>query len=337
MTGSDVIVNGRFLSRRVTGVERYAAEILRGLGKRVQVVRPGHSVHGMAGHAWEQFSLPRQIPSHSILWSPANTGPLVTRNQVLTLHDLSPLEHPEWFTPTFATWYRLFLPRLIRRVRRILVPSEYVRQNLLSHFHLPGDRVVVIPAGVDTDRFRKVVPAGGSGRYILFVGTLEPRKNLATLLEAWKQIEKFHPKVSLILAGTAGHVFSPVLLPQNIDRVRLTGYVPEEDLPALYSGAEVFVFPSFDEGFGLPVLEAMACGTPVVVSRCGALPEVAGEAGLFIDPHNPAELAEVLNECLADAGLRSSLVERSRQQAQRFSWQVSSEKVWKILRESHGN
>jgi glycosyltransferase involved in cell wall biosynthesis len=337
MIDPDVIVNGRFLSGPLTGVQRYAAEILRGLGQRVRVVRPGpeSGAKGMAGHAWEQFSLPRQVASGAILWSPANSGPLATPNQVLTLHDLSPLEHAEWFKPAYAAWYRLFLPRLARRVRRIITPSEYVRQKVLSRFHLPGERVVVVPGGVDTTRFRKVAPAGDGGRYILFVGTLEPRKNLATLLAAWQQIEKFHPEVFLVLAGGAGRVFSPIQLSQDIPRVKFAGYVAEDALPALYSGAEVFVLPSFDEGFGLPVLEAMACETPVVVSACGALPEVVGKAGLFIDPQQAEDLAAALNDCLSDANLRRCLVEDGLQQVQRFSWQASSEKVYAVLRESY--
>jgi len=335
MTGPDVLVNGRALARQVTGVERYTAEILRGLGERVRVIRPERDTQGIAGHAWEQFSLPRHIPSRSILWSPANSGPLATPNQVLTLHDLSPLEHPQWFKPAYAAWYRLFLPLLVRRVRRIITPSEHVRQRILSRFHLPGDSVVVVPGGVDPTRFRKVALTGGLGRYILFVGTLEPRKNLPTLLSAWQHIEKFHPDVCLVLAGSAGHVFSPVQIPHDIARVKFAGYVAEEALPGLYSGAEVFVLPSFDEGFGLPVLEAMACETPVVVSPCGALPEVVGKAGIYIDPHNAEELAEALNDCLADADLRHSLVESGLQQARRFSWQDSSEKIYAILRESY--
>jgi glycosyltransferase involved in cell wall biosynthesis len=336
MTGPEVIVNGRALSRRVTGVERYTAEILHGLGERVQIVRPGRGAQGMAGHAWEQFSLPRSVSSRSILWSPANSGPLATPNQVLTLHDLSPLEHPHWFRPAYAAWYALLLPLLVRRVRSIITPSEHVRQRILSRFRLPGERVVVVPAGVDTSRFRKVTPSGAWGRYILFVGTLEPRKNLPTLLAAWKQIEKFHADVSLVVAGAAGRVFSPIQLAQDIARVKFAGYVAEEALPGLYSGAEVLVLPSFDEGFGLPALEAMACGTPVVVSTCGALPEVVGKAGLFFDPHNVEELARVLNDCLSDADLRHSLVESGLQQVQSFSWQVSSEKVYAILRENYG-
>jgi glycosyltransferase involved in cell wall biosynthesis len=127
-----------------------------------------------------------------------------------------------------------------------------------------------------------------------------------------------------------------VHFPDKINRVRLAGYVAEEALPSLYSGAEVFVFPSFDEGFGLPVLEAMACETPVVVSNRGALPEVVGKAGLFIDPNNAEELAKVLNQCLTDGALRCSLAESGRRQAQHFSWQTSSEKVWDILRENNG-
>ncbi len=335
MAGPEVIVNGRALSRRVTGVERYTAEILRGLGQRVRIVRPDRDAQGIAGHAWEQFSLPRRVPSNSMLWSPANSGPLATRNQVLTLHDLSPLEHPEWFRPAYAAWYGLFLPVLVRRVKRIITPSEYVRQAILSRFPLPGDRVVVVPAGVDTSRFHQVALPAGRERYILFVGTLEPRKNLATLLTAWKQIEKFHTDVSLVVAGAVGQVFSPLRLAQDIARVKFAGYVADEALPSLYGGAEVFVLPSFDEGFGLPALEAMACGTPVVVSTCGALPEVVGKAGLFVNPHNAEELAGALNDCLSDANLRHTLVKGGLQQAQRFSWQSAAEQVYAILQESY--
>jgi glycosyltransferase involved in cell wall biosynthesis len=193
----------------------------------------------------------------------------------------------------------------------------------------------MVPGGVDTTRFRKVASAGDRGRYILFVGTLEPRKNLATLLAAWKQIEKFHADVCLVLAGGAGRVFSPIHVSQDIPRVKFAGYVAEEALPALYSGAEVFVLPSFDEGFGLPALEAMACETPVVVSSCGALPEVVGKAGLFVDPQQAEDLARALNDCLSDAGLRQRLVEDGLQQVQRFSWQASSEQVYAVLRESY--
>src|SRR5512140_218471 len=152
----DITVNGRFLTRRITGVERYGREILSVLPGPCRVELPGRSPHGWMGHVWEQLVLPRRLAPNSVLWSPANTGPLLVREQVLTLHDLSVLEHPEWFRDSFAAWYRLFLPILARRVRRIIVPSEFVKRKVTERFLLSPDQVVTIPAGVDTSKFHPV-------------------------------------------------------------------------------------------------------------------------------------------------------------------------------------
>src|SRR5678815_5757471 len=148
-TTSQVVVNGRFLTRRVTGVERYGHEILRYMGSSCRV----ESTHrqGWRGHAWEQFMLTTKLNRNSILWSPANTGPLMIRNQVLTIHDLSPLEHPEWYRGSFAGWYRLFLPILAKRVHRVLVPSAYVKQKVMRRFGL--ENVIVTPNGVNRSFF----------------------------------------------------------------------------------------------------------------------------------------------------------------------------------------
>ena len=149
----NVVVNGRFLKRQITGVERYSTEILRCLQDNVRVVLPRRWPHGLNGHLWEQLVLPRHLQHSDLLWSPANSGPLFVRRQVLTLHDISPLEHPQWFTPTFAGWYGLFLPVLLRMVQRIVVSSNYMREKLLSRFGMSGDRIAVAPGGVDRSIF----------------------------------------------------------------------------------------------------------------------------------------------------------------------------------------
>jgi glycosyltransferase involved in cell wall biosynthesis len=158
----------------------------------------------VVGHVWEQFRLPFYVGSHEILWSPANMGPLAVRNQVLTIHDLSPLENPGWYSPFFSYWYRLVLPQLARRVRMVTAPSQYVRRKVLHFFKLEDARVEVVPGGVDPKRFHPGVAAskGMPDRYILFVGTLQPRKNLYTLLESWAKISPRHPHVWLVIAET---------------------------------------------------------------------------------------------------------------------------------------
>lgn len=290
----EIVVNGRFLTRRVTGVERYGREILRFIGTRCRVERPRRNWNGAAGHAWEQFVLPARIGPQSVLWSPANTGPLAMRNQILTIHDLSPLEHPEWFRRSFARWYRLFWPRLARRVKIILVPSETVKRKVVARFGV--ERVIVAPEGVDTSVFHPKARGNTHDlpeRYILFLGSLAPRKNLAGLLRAWESICREFSYTWLVVAGAEGTVFRAQSLP-DAERVQYLGYAADADLPALYAGATVFALPSFDEGFGLPALEAMACGAPVLVSDGGALPEVVGEAGLVFRLSEPNGLEDAL-------------------------------------------
>ena len=336
----NVVVNGRFLERRITGVERYGREILSRLGnrpvlsegERPRVVRSEGWAYGVRGHLWEQVALPGQVGPDQILWSPANTGPLNVENQVLTLHDISPLEHPEWFQPVFTRWYRLFVPLLVRRVRRVVTPSEYIRVKLLRRFGLPAERVTVVPGGVDSRTFHPGVTSRLDlpSRYALFVGSLQPRKNLARLLSAWGRMKDTVPDAWLLIAGTGGSAFRTITL-AAAERVKFLGAVPDADLPGLYASATVFILPSLEEGFGLPLLEAMASGTMVMTSRAGALPEVVGDSGMFFNPLDVAEIADTLGSGLQDADLRESLCEKGLDRAQRFSWDTSAEMLWEVF------
>lgn len=331
-TTSQVVINGRFLARHVTGVERYGREILRLIGNDCRVESTPRQ--GWRGHAWEQLILPTKLNSHSTLWSPANTGPLMVRAQALTTHDLSPLEHPEWFRGSFAMWYRLFLPILARRVRKLFTPSEYVKQKVMRRFGVSD--VTVTPNGVDPLLFHpgaKQKAIGIPNCYILFVGSLEPRKNLDLLLSAWKEVKSDFEETWLIIVGVSGNVFKKVNFGPEMERVRFLGYVEDEVLAGLYANARVFVLPSQDEGFGLPALEALASGAPVIVSNGGALPEIVGEAGLIFCLSDEAGLSNSLRECLSNAGLRAELREKGLVRARHFSWQASAELVWKGLNE----
>jgi glycosyltransferase involved in cell wall biosynthesis len=331
-TVSQVVVNGRFLARRVTGVERYGREILRCFGSNYRVESTRRQ--GAMGHAWEQFVLPTKLNRNSILWSPANTGPLMVHDQVLTIHDLSPLEHPEWFQGSFAAWYRLFLPILARHVRRVFAPSEYVKQKVMRRFGI--NNVTVTPNGIDSYVFHPNAEQKEfdlPDRYILFVGSLEPRKNLDHLLRAWNEIKIDFKQTWLIIVGVSRNVFRSVNFPQKMERVRFLGYVEDETLAGLYAKATLLVLPSQEEGFGLPALEAMASGTPVIVSDGGALPEVVGKAGLIFCLSNPVGLKIALKECLSNARLRLELSEKGLLRAQQFSWKTTAELVWKTLNE----
>lgn len=328
----EIVVNGRFLSRPVTGVERYGREVLSCIGDnyRLEMTRS----NGVGGHLWEQFILPRRLNQQSVLWSPANTGPLAVERQALTIHDLSPLENPKWFRRSFAAWYSLFLPILVKRVQIIFTPSEYVKHKIIKRFG--SQNVLVTPNGVDMSFFHPdatqdqyKLPAS----YILFVGTLEPRKNLKALLQAWDRIQADFKDTWLVIVGANPRVHRPAGLPSDIDRVLYLGYVAENALPGLFANATLFVLPSLDEGFGLAVLEAMACGAPVLVSNAGALPETVGGAGFVYDLLDPAALAASIRQCLKNDELRSVLKEKGLARARMYSWRKTAELIWNTLNE----
>lgn len=327
----EIVVNGRFLSRRITGVERYGREILSYIGSNCRLEKTG--VNGLAGHAWEQFILPLKMNAGSILWSPANTGPLWIQAQALTIHDLSPLEHPEWFKKNFAAWYRLFLPILARRVRVVFTPSDYVKHKVEKQTGIRN--VIVTPNGVDVSRFHPQAKQDTftfPKRYILFVGSLQPRKNLQLLLQAWQTIKDEFKDLSLVVAGGVGPVFEAIKFVAE-ERVRFLGYVADSDLPGLYAHAALSVLPSLDEGFGLPALEAMACGTPVIVSNAGALPEVVGDAGLIFDVSKVDDLIRAIREVLCARNMRLTLQEKGLARAKTYSWRQSAERIWNTLHE----
>ncbi|MDX1948205.1 MAG: glycosyltransferase family 1 protein [Pirellulaceae bacterium] len=334
-----VQVNGRYLVQRVTGVQRYAREIVARLGDRVSVIAPRSAAKGMRGHLWEQAVLPCRL-RRGLLWSPSATGPLAVRSQVVTIHDCAFFDRPEGFTQTFAAWYRCLVPRLARQARRILTVSEFSRQRICEVCRVPAERVVVIPNGVESGWTRATSEQIAAARerlnlprpFVLCAGSLEPRKNLRRLLAAWRALGPAKEGLELVLAGAEGHVFQRAGLGDLPGDVRLVGYVSDADLRALFSAAEAFVFPSLYEGFGLPVLEALACGTPVVCSRGTSLPEVAGDAAVYVDPENVESIAAGIAQLLENRALRDDLSRRGPARATPFTWDAAAAQTWEALR-----
>ncbi len=257
---------------------------------------------------------------------------------VVTVHDLAFIR----FTQTFRGYNRAYLDfatRLsVRRAARILVVSEHTRREVIGLLGVPPERIVVTPNAV-REHFRVPDPAalaafraqkGLPAQFVLYVGTLEPRKNLTTLLEAYAEVVRHHD-VPLLVGGGKGWLYEAVF--QRLEqlglgeKVHFIGYIDEDELPLWYAAASVFVFPSLYEGFGMPPLEAMACGTPVITSNSSSLPEVVGEAGITVAPTDAAGFAEAIARVLRDADLRQALREQGLVQARSFSWRVTAERT----------
>lgn len=273
-----------------------------------------------------------------LLHGPANALPLLRAGlpAVLTIHDLAIYDHPEWFPP--GQWFstRVVVPNSARRARLVIVPSEATRRAVGRILGVAAARCRVIPHGVEAefslpastivrDRIRTTYAL--PPRYLLQVGTIQPRKNYETTLRALARLP-LAERVPLVVAGGFGWAFDPVVrLVEELrlkDWVRFIGYVGIRDLPALYQMATVVTFPSLDEGFGLPILEAFAAGTPVAASDGGAIPEVAGDAALLSPARDDAALAAHIARLLSDTPLRERQIAAGRARAATSNWAVSA-------------
>jgi len=348
MTNASIALNARFSVHRTTGMQRYGLELARRFGDQIQVVRPVRALRGPAGHLWEQIYLPSALHG-KLLWSPNNTGPLAVRRQVCTMHDLIPLDQPEWFSPRFAAWYEWLLPRLAKQVRHIIAVSEFTKHRVVELLAVPQEKVTVIPNGVD-ERFSPrseeeilcmrrslgiTCPA-----YLLYVGNLEPRKNLQRLLQAWAIAQRsVAPEIELVVAGAKGSslVFEECSLGTLPARVQFTGYVADDQLPALYAGSLALLYPSLYEGFGLPPLEAMACGTPVVTSAKTSLPEVVGDAAILVDAEDAESIADAITRIASSDPLRGELRRRGLERAKEFTWERTANLTLRLLLEQARN
>jgi glycosyltransferase involved in cell wall biosynthesis len=253
---------------------------------------------------------------------------------VVTIHDMTLYITPRFHRLKKLVLDRTLLPHVARRAAGIITVSNSARDDIVRYLRVPREKVRVVMNAV-SPVFRPVTdPAhltsvltryGINVPYVLYVGTIEPRKNIARLVQAFARLKRSGLPHKLVLVGQPGWHFQPIYAEierQGISRdVVLTGYVPEQALPALYSGAECMAFPSLYEGFGMPVLEAMACGTPVVTSHSSSLAEVAGDAALLVDPHSVEQIADALAHIHDDPQLAGDLVTRGLERASRFTWE----------------
>lgn len=332
---------------RQTGISRYVERLLAALPAALApddalvVLRSDDAIAARPGRraAWEQAVLPivarrRRL---DVLHAPVNVVPLlVPCPLVVTIHDLAYLRRPEVVPARRRRYFETLTRWSVRRARRVLAVSESTKRDIIELLGVSPERVAVTPLAADErfrplpsadlDRFRRT--AGIARPYVLYVGTVEPRKNLPALLRAFDRIAPDVPH-DLVILGPDGWMtaafYETLGAIRAGDRVRRQEFVAAEELPAWYGAADLFAFPSLYEGFGLPVVEAMACGTPVVTANVSSLPEVAGEAAVTVPPEDEAALAEAMARVLTDPALAASLRIRGIARAGTFSWSRTAE------------
>jgi glycosyltransferase involved in cell wall biosynthesis len=358
-TQQTLFINGRFLEQPVTGVQRYSREVLRaldGLLASEQIDRERYQLVCLAscaardlpnwkwirvetvgrrtGNLWEQLDLPWAARGR-LCFSPANVGPYFLTGQVVTVHDASVFAVPRAYSLPFRWKHRILFRRLGQTARTILTDSEFSKRELVRWCGISAAKIRVIPLGrehilrapADSTVFERL--RIGSRPYFLCVGSNSPHKNFSVVLEALARLERKDFEV-IIAGGDFARVFQAQdhALPENARRV---GYLQDAELRALYQRSVGFIFPSLYEGFGLPPLEAMTCGCPVVCSNASALPEVGGDAVRYFDPADAGELADQMEQLAADSVLQAALRAKGARQAERFSWEKTAQATWQAL------
>lgn len=358
----------RAVSSQPTGVENYSLQLVRELvamngrnGKERELVlytreRPGVGVLPEdGGYELKVIPFPRLWTHVRLSWEmlrdkpdalfvPGHVIPLVHPNAaVATIHDLGHLHYPEAYPRPTLKYLSWSTEHNIRSASHLLADSEATKLDVVKQFSVPPEQVTVVYPGLrtsygppqDADEIKRVLAEYRiEGPYILYVGTLQPRKNVERLIEAFAKAKKdggFRER--LVLAGRIGWLPEGILkrLGQAGEAVTMAGYVPDGHLPALYAGSTLFVLPSLFEGFGMPVVEAMACGAPVLAADSSSLPEVVGDAGVLFDPHDTDALAESIRWLCEHASFREELRQKGFQRAKEFTWEVAARRTLRVL------
>jgi glycosyltransferase involved in cell wall biosynthesis len=346
-------LDGRDLLRKRTGVVNNTLYLARELTNqhpskiRVYVDRPGPGAEAAPGDVplreldapallWKHVALPLALARDrvQVFHSPTGTLPLMAPGrQVVTIHDLFAAVEPRWFAPRVGMQLRATQKRAARKANAVIAVSECTRRDLVERFEVAPEHVVVVYNGVDRERFQpaEVDPEAVARRFgvpypfILCVGSLMPWRNAPRLLRAAAKLGYGLLFVGRDIWGT--DPTARIAAENGWEWARFAGYVPDADLPTLYNAARVFAYPSLYEGFGIPPLEAMACGTPVVASTAGALPEVLGDAALLVDPYDEHALAEALRAAAED---RHDLRQRGLLRAARYTWSRAACQTWQV-------
>jgi glycosyltransferase involved in cell wall biosynthesis len=346
-------VNLAFLPDRPTGLGNYALNLLPHIPTEGITLLSAHQIPGYTCHLvpehlssehgrwgnlkrllWSQTQLPgiyRHLKS-DLLFSPIPEAPLASHCRfVVTVHDLIPLRFPGPFPSLLTTYFRFFVPEVLRRAEHILCDSQSTAQDIIQFYQISEKKITAIPLAYDAKHFypRNIKTSS----YFLYLGRQDSYKNLERMIDAFGLLAN---EYEFWIAGPEDSKQTPILKAQVArlklgKRIRFLDYVPFSELPSLIEGAIALMFPTLWEGFGLPVLEGMACGTPVITSALSSIPEVAGDAALFVDPYCTPAIAEAMTAIAETPSLRLQLRERGLAQVKKFSWEKTGQETARVL------
>ncbi len=349
-----IIVNARFLTQELTGTQRFATEISKRLkdifGKDIIFVHPRDTVKledtkeelkaisfgKRKGHLWEQIDLVNFLKDYNnpLLINLINTAPIFYKNKISTIHDIAWKRFPNTYTRSFKIAYSIITPLMVKTSKHIVTVSEFSKKEILKEFHTDENKISVIYNAVDEKFLKSKGRKKKTEKYILAVSSLNYRKNFHSLIKAFLRLNKKYPDVKLYVVGGLDKTFNrnnKLDIYKKNPSVKFLGRLKDKELISLYRNALCFAYPSLYEGFGLPPLEAMACGTPVVTSNVSSLPEVCGKAALFVNPYSIESIQRGLEKIITDENLRKELIKKGKEQVKKYSWEKSAKKLVDII------
>ena len=339
-----ILFDGRVFSHtNFTGVENYSKILYQELSKNenITLLKP-KSKNKVLQHLWEHLLLPWKSRKYNLLFSPANVAPIwkpKNTKLVITLHDNAFITHPQSISKLFYFYYKHTIPKSLKIADRVITISEFSRLEIIKSYPFVEDKIEVIYNGVDRKQFYPI-DKNKKEKYILFVGSLNPRKNFLSLIQAFEKIST-NIDIKLKIVGNFADVFALSIEEQDTiktakenNRIVFLENIDNKQLVELYQKALIFIFPSTYEGFGLPPLEAMACGTPVISSNVASLPEVCGDSVVYIDPFNVDDIAKKIDSLLQDISLQNKLRDLGLGRVKNFSWSRSAKEHIQIFKEA---
>lgn len=338
-----IVLNARFLTQELRGVQRFAEQIclaLKTMRSDLQFVCPPDiKMHDTArlldaqvvgqrtGHLWEQLDLPKYLRSQGspLLVSLCSTAPLLYTNQIASHHDLNYVRHPESYSWKFRTAYRVMTPLLLKRIKTLITVSQFSKKEISSFYEFPAERIMVVPNAVSGDFHPGLAPRPAQ-KYLLAVSSPSAHKNFSRMIQAFLAL-KGHADVELRIVGGGANVFAdPNLqaLAFGDPRIKFLGRLTDPALIEQYQNAAAFVFPSLYEGFGIPPLEAQACGCPVLAANAASIPEVLQSSALYFDPLDTEHISRAMSLVLNNLTIRQHLRTLGLQNVTRFNWERSA-------------
>lgn len=349
-----VYVNARFLTQELTGVQRFAEQLalsLSNIRNDLVFVAPNNIVRKSVanklnvevigkkrGHFWEQVELPFFLKKHNnpLLLNLCSTAPILYKNQIVTHHDVTYKRYPESFSRKFNLLYGVLVPLMLKNSHRLLTVSEFSKREIIDVYKISESKVSIVYNATD-GKFHSSGEGEYKNKYLLAVSSPNFHKNFHGMIEAFIKLNDSDCKLKVIgKTATSFAVQDYSKLMKNSANIEFLGRVDDEELIHLYRGALAFVFPSFYEGFGIPPLEAQACGCPVISSNTASMPEVLGNSVIYFSPDDTDMMAECMRRIISDSSLRNSLIDAGEENVKRFSWDASAMKISSILDELVG-